>query len=77
MKDPIYTPKGKAFEYAELALNIYNGCPHDCDYCFGRGIARKDRQAWRDFKYRDGLMEALKKQLDKGEWGGKLVHLCL
>ena len=30
----IYTPKGKAREYAELALNIYYGCPHKCSYCY-------------------------------------------
>jgi len=30
----IYKPKGKALEYAELALNIYKGCTHNCKYCF-------------------------------------------
>jgi len=30
----IYKPKGKALEYAELALNIYKGCTHSCKYCF-------------------------------------------
>lgn len=30
----IYTPRGRAAEYAELALNIYNGCTHGCRYCY-------------------------------------------
>ena len=32
----IYRPKGKALEYAELALNIYKGCTHQCGYCFNK-----------------------------------------
>ena len=30
----IYTPKGKAHEYAGRALNLFNGCEHGCTYCF-------------------------------------------
>jgi DNA repair photolyase len=30
----IYEPKGKAGEYAPLALNLYAGCSHGCTYCF-------------------------------------------
>lgn len=30
----IYEPKGKAREYSPLALNIYAGCAHGCDYCY-------------------------------------------
>lgn len=29
-----YTPKGRAAEYSEYALNIYNGCNFGCKYCF-------------------------------------------
>jgi len=31
----IYEPTGKAKEYAPLAVNIYKGCTHGCQYCFG------------------------------------------
>ena len=30
----IYTPKGRAREYAALACNIYRGCDHGCTYCY-------------------------------------------
>ena len=32
--DVIYTPRGKAREYAPLALNFYTGCEHNCKYCY-------------------------------------------
>ena len=34
----IYEPTGKAKEYADLAINIYNGCTHRCLYCYGPEI---------------------------------------
>jgi DNA repair photolyase len=30
----IYRPKGPALEYADLALNLYKGCAHNCEYCY-------------------------------------------
>lgn len=30
----IYEPKGRAREYSPLALNLYKGCTHGCDYCY-------------------------------------------
>ncbi len=29
----VYQPNGKAREYSPW-LNLYNGCPHNCKYCF-------------------------------------------
>lgn len=35
----IYTPNGAAGEYAKFAVNFYNGCSNDCDYCYlKRGV---------------------------------------
>ena len=35
----IYSPKGKAGEYAKYAVNFYVGCSNDCEYCYcKRGI---------------------------------------
>lgn len=36
----IYEPKGKAGEYAALALDLYNGCAHGCRYCYAARSAR-------------------------------------
>lgn len=30
----IYQPKGKAAEYNPWACNLYNGCSHNCAYCY-------------------------------------------
>lgn len=30
----IYSPNGKAGEYAKFAVNFYVGCSNDCDYCY-------------------------------------------
>ena len=35
----IYSPKGKAGEYAKYACNFYLGCSNDCSYCYcKRGV---------------------------------------
>lgn len=31
----IYEPKGPAREYAARACNLYKGCGHKCEYCYG------------------------------------------
>ncbi|MDR0431062.1 MAG: hypothetical protein LBH58_11355 [Tannerellaceae bacterium] len=37
----IYSPKGKAGEYAEYACNFYVGCSNQCEYCYLRkGIGK-------------------------------------
>lgn len=77
MKDPIYEPKGKAKEYGDLALNIYTGCPHRCFYCFAPSVLHRDKEIFHSVvEPRPGIMEAVKKQLDKGEITNKLIHLC-
>jgi len=30
----IYEPRGRALEYAPLAVSLYRGCSHGCRYCF-------------------------------------------
>jgi DNA repair photolyase len=32
----IYQPSGKAAEYSSWAVNFYNGCSAECDYCYNR-----------------------------------------
>ena len=36
----IYIPQGRAYEYSQLALNLYSGCDHICDYCYAPAALR-------------------------------------
>lgn len=74
---PLYIPKGRAKEYGDYAVNIYTGCPHRCYYCFAPNVLHRDRE---QFHFcvdpRPGIVDALKKQLDREKITGKLIHLC-
>ena len=77
MMKPIYKPSGRAAEYGDYALNIYTGCPHRCYYCFAPSVLRKDRELFHSHvEPRDGIVEAVRKQLATGEIKDKLIHLC-
>ena len=74
---PIYEPKGKAKEYGDYALNIYTGCPHRCYYCFAPSVLRRDREAFHSIvEPRNGIVEETRKQLERENITGKLIHLC-
>lgn len=77
MTKPIYEPKGKAKEYGDYALNIYTGCPHRCFYCFAPTVLRRDREKFHsDVRPRENIVEETRKQLEKEQITGKLIHLC-
>lgn len=64
-KTVIYEPKGKAGEYAPLALNLYRGCLHGCTYCFAPTATRIDRARFHDPAFiqpRKNILEDLKVQ---------------
>lgn len=74
---PIYIPKGKAKEYGDYAINIYTGCPHECYYCFAPNVLRRDREKFHaNVAPREGIVEAVKKQIEREKITGKLIHLC-
>ena len=74
---PIYEPKGKAKEYGDYAINIYSGCPHRCYYCFAPSVLRREREAFHSIvEPRAGIVEAVRKQLEREKITGKLIHLC-
>lgn len=74
---PLYVPRGKAKEYGDYAVNIYTGCPHRCYYCFAPGVLRRDREKFHTcVEPRPGIVEALKKQIEKEGVRDKLIHLC-
>ncbi len=51
MTAAIYEPKGKAREYAPLALNLYRGCLHGCTYCYAPASTFTDRATFHDPAY--------------------------
>lgn len=74
---PLYIPKGKAKEYGDYAVNIYTGCPHRCYYCFAPNVLHRDREEFHTHvEPRPGIVDALKKQLERENITGQLIHLC-
>lgn len=74
---PIYEPKGAAKEYGDYALNIYTGCPHRCFYCFAPGVLHRDKETFHSVvEPRKNIVEETRKQLERENITGKLIHLC-
>ena len=67
----IYSPKGKAGEYAKYACNFYVGCSNDCDYCYckrgvlGHAMGAPVATLKKCFKDEDDAFEIFAKELDK------------
>ena len=74
---PIYEPKGAAKEYGDYALNIYTGCPHRCFYCYAPNVLHKNKEDFHScVEPRKKIVEETKKQLEREQIKGKLIHLC-
>ena len=74
---PIYEPKGKAKEYGDYAINIYTGCPHQCFYCFAPNVLHKQREQFHTcIEPRKNIVEEVRKQIERENIAGKLIHLC-
>lgn len=79
----IYEPKGRAKEYAPLALNLYESCSHGCRYCYAAGMAlrfgrAKTKDEWhgRPCVRRDGVVTATAKYTAKHRGDGTPVLMC-
>ena len=73
---PIYTPKGRAGEYGEFALNIYTGCNHGCTYCYARRMAERFGRDFDHVEPRPGILDAVKDQIKREKIVDKEIFLC-
>ncbi len=73
----IYKPKGRALEYAELALNLYTGCAHGCKYCYAPKATFKTTEVFRsEVAPRKDILKALEKAVPKYGGNKAAVLLC-
>lgn len=71
----IYEPKGKAKEYCDLAINIYDSCNHGCTYCYARSMAKRFGREWGDaVSVRAGIVEATRAAAKK--YTDREIQLC-
>lgn len=74
--DIIYAPAGRAQEYCRQAANLYRGCGHGCLYCYAPDAIRESRETFYAApKPRAGVMQALRKQLNRTAFTGPVL-LC-
>lgn len=69
----IYEPRGRAKEYADLALNLYSGCSSGCLYCWAPQILRKTREEFKNVQPRTGILDYLRH--DAPKYAGQTVLL--
>lgn len=62
----VYEPKGRAREYAPLALNIFRGCGHRCSYCYAPASLKMDRTEFINPAPRKDIIKKLEKELKSG-----------
>ena len=58
-------------------MGIYTGCPHECFYCFAPSVLRKAKDDFHKcVEPRKNIVEEVKKQIERENITGKLIHLC-
>lgn len=64
----LYKPTGPAYEYAEIALNLYKGCRNGCFYCYAPKSTRVSPEIFSKKEYirvRPNIIQQLKKEIVK------------
>ncbi len=70
----IYEPQGKAREYCERAVNLYNGCSHGCLYCYVPSATFKSREDFAKVTPRKDIVAGIEREALSNR--GKEVLLC-
>ena len=73
----IYEPKGRASEYAPLAVNLYKGCGHGCIYCYAPEATLVERPDFVKATPRQGIIEKLKKDAPQATLNGNKGNVLL
>lgn len=72
----IYTPKGAALEYGDLAGNLYRGCSGGCLYCYVPQTLRMKREDFhRDVTPAPNALERLEHDCAKIKGQGRTIFL--
>jgi len=60
----IYEPRGRAREYSQFAINLYNGCAMGCDYCYVPSVLKKKKVDFhKSSEYRKDILKKLERDL--------------
>jgi len=72
----IYEPSGRAKEYCDLAVNLYKGCSHACEYCYAPSATFTSRKDFNNQQEpRKNIIEKLRVDAQRNPGSGEHVLL--